>query len=629
MKFMENEMDLHTEQKNNSEEVTQEQQNDENSSRKGRDSSLISENDLNIDDNHIEEQDDDSNIDYSDFSKEQLASVVKELTHETNFSRVDGIIKEVRPLFNKIRNKEKAAALEKFIAEGGVKDDFDYRGDTTDHDFDATVKLLRDKKNKYFKEQEEQKNENLAKKNALLEKLRSLADGEDTENSFAEFKQLQREWKSIGHVPNSHARNLWANYTALLDLYYDQRSIYFELKELDRKKNLEYKWELCERAEKLAEEESIKVAVKELNDLHEEFKHTGPVPREEKDNVWNRFKAASDAVYARRDAHMAELHETFKKNLEVKRLLIEELKVLVQFDSDRIKEWNNKTKEVLALQKRWEAVGPVPRTQTKETNRLFWSTFKTFFGNKSGFFKKLDGDREKNLELKQELVDKANAIKDSTDWVNASEELKRLQEQWKGIGPVPEKQRDKIYKEFKTACDEFFEKRREQYGKQDEEQGENLKRKKELCDLLEKHTAEKSGTHEILHETVEKFNAIGFVPRKAIKSIKARFDKAVAAFIAGLPEVGEEEKDRLAMEVQLVGLKNSPQGERKIHHKEQSIRTQIHKAENDIAILRNNMEFFGRSKNAEKLKSEFAEKLEVAANHLNDLKKQMKLLKTV
>jgi len=629
MKFMENEMDLHTEQKNNSEATTQEQQNEHNSSRKGRDSEINSENDLDVDDNHVEEQDDDSNVDYSSYSKEQLASVVKELTNETSFSRVDRIIKEVKPLFNEIRDKEKAAALEKFIGEGGVKDDFDYKGDTADHDFDATIKLLRSKKNKYFKEQEDLKNENLAKKNALLEKLRSLADGEDSENSFTEFKQLQKVWKSIGQVPNSHSRTLWANYTALLDLYYDQRSIYFELKELDRKKNLEYKWELCERAEKLADQDSIKVAVKELNELHEEFKHTGPVPREEKDNVWNRFKAASDAVYARRDAHMAELHETFKKNLEIKKLLIEELNAFIQFDSDRIKEWNNKTKEILALQKRWEAVGPVPRAQTKEINRQFWSTFKSFFGNKSSFFKKLDGEREKNLGLKQELVAKANAIKDSTDWENASEELKRLQQQWKDIGPVPEKQREKIYKEFKAACDEFFEKRREQFGKQDEEQAENLKLKKELCNQLEKHAQDKSGTDEILHELVEKFNAIGFVPRKAIKSIKSRFDKAVAAFIAALPEAGEEDKDRLAMEVQLVGLKNDPQGERKIHHKEQAIKNQIHKAENDIAILRNNMEFFGRSKNAEKLKGEFAEKLEVAASHLSDLKKQLKLLKTV
>lgn len=624
---MKNELELDTEQKNTSEEITQTQLSAEDTSRKGRDSLLNSEN--NTEEDHDDSSEEDNHIDYSNCSKEELAKVIKELSGESSFSRIDSVIREIKPLFNEIRNGEKAKALDKFIAEGGVKDDFDYKGDDIDHEFDATVKLLLDKKNKYFKDQEQQKNENLFKKNEILEKLRSLADGEDTENSFSVFKQLQNEWKKIGPVPNTHSRTLWANYSALLDLYYDQRSIYFELKELDRKKNLEYKIELCERAEKLVGEEVIKVAVKELNELHEEFKHIGPVPREEKDNIWNRFKAASDAIYARRDAFMSSLHESFKKNLEEKKKLIEELSAFSDFNSDRIKEWNQKTKDILAIQKRWEAVGPVPRSQTKETNRMFWSTFKAFFNNKNAFFKKLDGDREKNLELKKVLIEKANSIKDSTDWLNASEELKRLQQEWKEIGPVPEKQRDKLYKEFKAACDVFFDKRREQYGKQDKEQEDNLMQKKELCEMLEKHASDKTGDSEMLTEIVGKFNAIGFVPRKAIKSIKSRFDKAVEGFVSSLSGLTDDDRDRLRTEIQLVGLRNDPNSERKIHHKEQAIKTQIHKAENDIAILQNNLEFFGRSRNAEKMKGEFTEKLEAAANHLKELKKQLKLIKTV
>lgn len=622
-------MDLHTDQKNNSEETTQGQMEPKNSSRKGRDSSIISEVDLEEEDHHAEEQDDDQEVDYSTLSKEELFAVVKELSHEHNFNRVDKSLKEVKPLFNKIRNKEKAIALEKFIAEGGVKDDFEYKGDATDREFDTTVKLLWDKKNKFFKDKEQQKNENLARKNELLDKFRSLADGEDTENGFTIFKQLQNEWKSIGAVPNTHARSLWANYSALIDLYYDQRSIYFELKELDRKKNLEYKKELCDRAEKLIDEGSIQVAVKELNELHNEFKHTGPVPRDEKDDVWNRFKAASDAVYAKRDQHMAGLHEKFKQNLELKKNLIDSLSPFIEFNSDRIKEWNQKTKEVLAIQKQWEAIGPVPRSQTKETNRIFWSTFKSFFSNKNNFFKKLDGEREKNLELKKELVEKAKAIQDSTDWDNTTEEMKRLQLAWKEIGPVSEKQREKIFQEFKITCDVFFEKRREQFGKQDEEQAENLKQKKQICETLEKSAIDKTGLADQLHKLMHQYNTLGFVPRKAIKSIKTRFDKAVETYISSIEGLTNEDRERLKMEVQLSGLRNEPHGERKIHFKEQAIKTQIHKAENDIAILQNNMEFFGRSKNAEKMKNEFSEKLEAAAGHLKDLKKQLKLLKTV
>lgn len=630
MKFMENEMDLRTEQNNNPEEASQEQNEVENSSRKTRDSSLVSDHTLE-DVENISSTDDleEGQVDYNHLSKEELLKVVKDLVSDTNFAKCDLIINEVRPLFKSIRNKEKAIAIKAFIADGGAKDDFEYRGDKVDHEFDATLKLIKSKRNAFFKEQDQLKNENLIKKNAILNKLRSLEDGEGAENSFSIFKDLQREWKTIGPVPNSHARSLWANYSALVDLYYDQRNIYFELKELDRKKNLEYKEELCQRAEKLLEVESIKDAVKELNELHNEFKHTGPVTRENKDAIWERFKTASDAVYARRDEHMAVLLETFKVNLEEKRKVIAQLKELASFSSDRIKEWNQKTKEIIEFQKRWEAIGPVPRSQTKSINKEFWSVFKGFFSTKSSFFKKLDGERDQNLELKKELVKKVDTIKDSTDWENVSEELKRLQVAWKEIGPVPEKQREKIYQEFKQACDYFFEKRRQQFGKQDEEQSQNLDKKKEICNWLEKQVNEKSGSEEDLKAQIEKFNALGFVPRKAIKSIKSRFDKAVEKYMASIPALATTDKERLKMEVQLSGLRNAPNGERIIHNKEQAIKTQIHKAENDLAILKNNLEFFGRSKNAEKLKGEFTEKLEVAADHLKDLKKQLKLLKTV
>ena len=623
-------MDLHTDQKNNSEEASQDQNEVENASRKTRDSSLDTNQVLHdMDDNPSSDNLEEGQVDYTHLSKEELLKVVKDLVHDTDFSRSDLIIKEVRPIFKTIRNKEKTAALKAFIADGGAKDDFDYRGDPVDQEFDATLKLIKSKRHTFFKEQDQLKNENLIKKNETLDKLRALEDGEDTENSFSIFKQLQKEWKAIGPVPNAQARTLWANYSALVDLYYDQRNIYFELKELDRKKNLEYKVELCERAEKLLAVESIKEAVKELNELHNEFKHTGPVPREDKDKIWERFKAASDAVYAKRDAHMAVLLEAFKVNLEEKKKLITELKGIASFTSDRIKEWNQKTKEILEFQKKWEAIGPVPRAQTKSINKEFWSAFKGFFSAKSAFFKKLDGEREQNLELKKELVKKADSIKDSTDWENASEELKRLQVAWKEVGPVPEKQREKIFQEFKVACDYFFEKRREQFGKQDEEQSQNLDKKKEICDWLEKQATAQTGSEEDLQAQIEKFNAIGFVPRKAIKSIKTRFDKAVENYVASIPALASADKERLKMEVQLSGLRNTPNGERMIHHKEQAIKTQIHKAESDLAILKNNLEFFGRSKNAEKLKGEFTEKLEVAADHLKDLKKQLKLLKTV
>ena len=568
-------------------------------------------------------------VQYAHLSRPELVNAIKALTKEEDHASADAVAGKIKPIYRSLRNKERDAALDQFKKEGGNESDFNFIPDHYDIEFEAGIKLIRDRKNKFFKEQESKKEDNLKRKNALLEKLRSLTHGEDAGHNFVLFKEIQKEWKSIGQVPGSQARTLWASYAALVDFFYDQRSISFELKELDRKKNLEFKEELCERVEKLLGSSDIRAALVELNSLHHEFKNTGPVPREDKERIWSRFKAATDILYTRRDEHLAELRKSLHQNLIEKEKLLEEAAILAQFTSDKIKDWNQKGKEVMDLQKRWEAIGQVPRAQAKRVNRAFWGAFKTFFNNKNLFFRKLDGEREKNLALKQELIQKAEALKDSTDWSKAAEEIKQLQSAWKEVGPVPEKQREKLFQSFKAACDFFFDQRREQFGAQDREQTANLELKKAICETLEKLAHEKSGTLNQLQEHVDKYNEIGFVPKKSIATIKARFDKAVIAFIHSVEGISQQERDRALMEFQLMELRSSPGGEHKILHKEQAIRRQIHNAENDIAVLQNNLEFFGRSKNAEKLKNEFNKKLEVAPGDLKDLKRHLKRITTV
>jgi hypothetical protein len=456
-----------------------------------------------------------------------------------------------------------------------------------------------------------------------------LSDSEDTTDQFESFKELQKEWKSIGSVPGAHAKTLWANYHALTDRFYDNQSIYFELKELDRRKNLEAKLELCVRAENLVDVEQLKDAIRELNELHHEFKHLGPVPKEDKESVWQRFKAASDAIYAKRDAYMQTLQQELHANLESKETLSDEVQSFVEFNSDRIKEWNQKTKEILAIQKRWEIIGGLPRAKAKDVNKKFWSAFKTFFNNKNAFFKRLDEERDQNLQLKSDLVKKAVELKESEDWERTSNELKSLQQKWKEIGPVPEKSREKIFREFKDACDHFFEQRRSQHGKVDNEQQENLAKKEEICASLERHTAAGTSTHEILQELQAKFSEIGFVPRKDINAIRNRYQQAVEKFIDAIPGITQDDKGRIALENQINDLRNDPMADRKIYQKEQMIRKKISKIENDIALWRNNLEFFGRSKNADKFKDEFNDKINDASDHLKQLKEQLKLLRTV
>lgn len=568
-------------------------------------------------------------VDYSHYSKAQLLDLVKELAKDADLKKVDRIVREIKPLFDDMKERERTTALNRFILDGGSTDDFDYRADEQTFQIESTLKQIRDKKIQLVKGIEDQKNNNYTKKLDLLERLRVLVDSPDQANQFNAFKELQKEWKTIGTVPGTQARTVWANYHALVDRFYDNQSIYHELKELDRKKNLESKLELCARAEKLSTVEKIKDAIKELNELHHEFKHLGPVPTEDKEAVWQRFKAASDVVYGRRDEFLKTLQQELTVNLEKKNTLCDEVLVYASYQSDRIKEWNQKTKEVLELQKKWEAIGGLPRAKSKEVNKRFWTSFKTFFSNKSVFFKKLDEERNANLKKKNELVQRAIALKESSEWDKAANELKSLQQQWKDIGPVPEKFRDKVFKEFKEACDFFFEQKRNQQGKQEGEQVENLKAKEEICAILEKHIADSTGSREVLKELEAKFNQIGFVPKKDITAIRNRYHAAVEKFTNAIQGISDEEKGKIMLESQLMDLKNDPMGGQKIYQKEQAIRKKIQKVENDIAVWRNNLEFFGRSKNADKYKEEFNEKITEATDSLRQLKQQLKLLREV
>lgn len=573
--------------------------------------------------------DDQEHVDYSQFSKADLVGIVRELLKESDLKKIDQTLRDIKPIFDDIRDRERTAALNRFILDGGVQDDFEYRADVITQEYDAIVKQLRDRRAQSLRAQEDQKNENLKKKLELLERLRDLVDSQGAANQFEKFKEIQNAWKSLGSVPGTQAKTVWANYHALVDRFYDNQSIYFELKELDRKRNLEAKLELCARAEKLIVNENMKDAIQELNELHNDFKHIGPVPQEEKEQVWQRFKVASDAIYSRRDEFVKTVQQELTANLHLKEVLCTEVEAYVSFKSDRIKEWNQKTKDILELQKKWEIIGGLPRNKSKEVNKRFWSAFKTFFANKNQFFKKLDEERDGNLQKKRDLIQKAIELKSSTDWEKTSRELKTLQLQWKEVGPVPEKLRDKIFKEFKEACDYFFDQRRGQKGQEEMEQVENLKQKEQIIAELERHIAEKTASSELLKELEERFNQVGFVPKKDIVTIRNRYHDAVQKFTSSIQGISDGERSQLVLESQLADLKNDPMAGQKLYQKEQAIRKKIQKVENDIAVWKNNLEFFGRSKNADKYKEEFLAKIDEAMGNLRQLKDQLKLLRTV
>jgi hypothetical protein len=411
-----------------------------------------------------------------------------------------------------------------------------------------------------------------------------------------------------------------------MDRFYDNRSIYFELKELDRKKNLEHKLEICEKAAALLDVEDLGEAIKALNDLHEEFKHVGPVPREEQEALWNKFKASSDAVYDRRKEFFESQKEVYKANLEIKEKLIAKLDEYKDFSASKIKEWNAKTKEVLAVQKEWEAAGPVPKEIGKDINKRFWSAFKQFFHHKNLFFKELDEIRASNKLRAESLIEQAQALVDSTDWQETASKLISLQQEWRSLGPTPEKFRDELYTRFKKACDGFFDNRRAANKAVNKEFEDNLSLKIALCEKIKAEADTDSKSEEALEAKIHEFNAIGFVPRKNMKDILASFNEAVDYYVNKLGIEGGN-KDEFLFRLNLNKLQSDPNANRTLNKKEHGIRKQISDLENNITLWKNNLEFFAASKTADKLKDQFDDKIQKAEVEIDKLKKKLSIIR--
>ncbi len=580
-----------------------------------------------------EEEDEDTklleSLHFENPTKEELMEALKKVSHMTNMRALDKALKEIKPPYESIQEKEKNVALESFLAEEGNEEtDFVFKSEKIDDEFNDLFELLRSKKQKFFADLERAKEENLARKNEILEKLRELVDGEESTASINSLKELQQEFRKIGPVPGPQVKTMWANYNAILDRFYDNRSIYFELKELDRKKNLESKLELCEKAEQLEKVENIKEAIIQLNELHEEFKHIGPIPKDDQEPVWQRFKAASDKVYTKRKEFFDQLKSELSENAEKKMALGDKVQEFLSFNSDRITEWNKKTKDLLELQKQWEAIGGLPRDKAKEINKHFWSGFKQFFNNKSNFFKTLEGQREENLKKKQELLAKAEELKESSEWDRAAKELKALQNQWREIGPVPEKFRNVVYEQFKAACDQFFDRKRAQGDAKNAEFVENLKKKEEICSMLEAYLNSDTIELEEVYNLLDRYSDIGFVPRNAIKSSHARFDE-VTDKLLNLEDLSESQRSELQTQVQISKLKNSPHSSQKINRKEMAIRRKISSLEGDIATLNRNMDFFANSKTADKLRADVENQIASTEKEIRESKKQLKLLNQI
>ena len=470
----------------------------------------------------------------------------------------------------------------------------------------------------------------LKKKKEIIRVLRELVNGVENKDTFNNVKDLQNAWKDIGHINNSKDKSLWTTYNALLDRFYDNRSIYFELKDLDRKKNLELKNAICEKAEKLVDNSNIMRAVSSLNELHAEFKHIGPVDRDKQEDIWNRLKNASDEVYKKKKDFISNIKESLNENLEKKSKLLDEINKIKNFKSDKFKEWNNKTKEVLSLKDKWNSIGGVPKSSTRNISKEFWNSFKEFFSNKSKFFKKIDDSFKANLDLKKALVDKVNELKSSDDWENTSKEIQSLQQEWKKIGKVPMKEKDSIFKEFKDACDFFYERMRVEDKDTIKMYEDNLEKKLSTCEAIEKLLDNKEFDQDEFFKLQVKFLEIGHVPKDKVETVKEKFKKTIDVVVEKSSSLmNKDDFDKFKFIIELNSLAKNPYSKNKIIKKKSDLIKKINAIQSEIKNLKNNIYYLKESVAAENLKKEYMEKINNSDKEIESLKLQLNLINKV
>ena len=449
-------------------------------------------------------------------TKEEVLLRLKEVAQDAenaNKQELDGL----KQTFYKIHNAEIEAAKKTFVENGGAEEEFIAQPSSVEEEFKSLMAAIKEKRSALAAEIEKQKEENLQVKLSIIEELKELVESPDDANkSYNEFKKLQQQWNEVKLVPQAKVNELWKNYKLYVEKFYDILKLNNEFREYDFKKNLEIKTHLCEAAEKLADEQDVVSAFHQLQKLHQEFRDTGPVAKELRDEIWNRFKAASTAVNRRHQQHFEALKETEQHNLDQKTVICE---IVEAIEFDQLKTfaaWETKTQEVIALQNKWKTIGFAPQKMNVKIFERFRKACDEFFKKKGEFFKLLKEGMNANLEKKKALCEKAESLKDSTEWKETAEILTKLQKEWKTIGPVSKKYSDAVWKRFITACDYFFEQKGKATSSQRSVEQENLEKKKAIIARLTAidETTDADEASKEVRELMKEWNGIGHVPFK-------------------------------------------------------------------------------------------------------------------
>ena len=534
----------------------------------------------------------------------------------------------LKTVFYKLHITEREARMKEYIDGGGDPEAYQIMPDEDEETFKQQMAIVREKRARIFQQQEAEKQANLEKKLEIIEKIKAMATSPDEANkSYNEFKELQQQWKDIKNVPADRASELWRNYQLYVEQFYDLLKLNSEAREYDFKKNLETKTKLCEAAEKLADEEDVISAFHQLQELHQQYRETGPVAKELREQIWTRFKAASTVINKRHQQHFEDLRSKEEENLTLKTALCEKVEEISKQENKTASDWEKRSKEIIDIQNQWKTIGFAPQKMNVKIFERFRAACDDFFGRKSEFFKEMKQAYAANIEKKKALVEKAQALADSTDWKVTSDKLINLQKEWKTIGVVPKKIGDQLWHDFLNACNKFFEARNAANAGARNEERENMEKKRNIIEQIKALVADAANaTREKVQALTDEYNKVGHVPYKEKDALYAAYHEALDAIYK---ELNISNKRRRLDDFKSNIRNMAKRGEDAIDNERGRLTRRFEQLKQEIQTYENNLGFLNASsKKGNSLIDEMNRKVQKLRDDLELVRQKIKAIDT-
>ncbi|MCX8483862.1 MAG: DUF349 domain-containing protein [Bacteroidia bacterium] len=569
---------------------------------------------------------------YANLSKDELVAAAKELMHATDVKKAYQQLQALRNVFEDLLAQERPGMIRQWVEDGKDPRDFIAPADEYKANLNQVIAEFKKRREEERKRAEEEKLHNLNQKRLILEKIKALVESEENDHSLDVLREYMRQWREIRHIPKEFHEELYTSYKVYIDKFYNQLSVFNELKELDKDKNLEIKIDLIKRAEQLKDEPNIRKALLQLNKYHEDWKNTGPVRAEISDDIWKRFKAASDIVIDAKKAEQAQIDAERQKNLDKKTVLIEKAETTIAVLPTQPKEWAKIAKELDELMLEWKKIGPVPSDKNEEVWTKFKAIRNQFYGERKHFFKDLNSSKKDNLSRKMELCVKAEALKDSNEFMKTSDTLQKLQDEWKTVGPVPEEQNELVWKRFRAAFDHFYARKNEWFKQRKAEESGAIQKKKDVLLGLEALKANQTIDHQLLFQELKawqkQWNDAGFVSGKTYQQLNKTYQALADEIFNRFKSVSNTQRSTMQKE-HFSQLAQSGDGQKRLQMEERKIKEKIAKYNDEIATMENNKAFFKHSKNAEAVTKQFDDNIAKAKDMIAKAQQELKMLKSV